>query len=227
MYPSLVSVKVVRVQVDDAGGASSAALVVPRRTRAMFVLAHGAGTTRTHESLVLLQESLESESIASLAFNFAYSEAGRRRPDPMPRLERAYRGAFAFARARARRRRWPLLAGGRSMGGRVATHLAAQGEAIDGLVLLGYPLHPADEPAKLRRAHLPQVRCPALFLSGTRDRLATPRLLTAAVKAMPDARLVWLEKADHGLDRAGWSRADTAAEVARIIGSFVSERFAA
>ena len=202
--------------IDDVGSETSATLVEPRGARALVVLAHGAGTTRRHESIVLLQDAFAREKIASLAFNFAYTEAGKRPPDPMPRLERAYRGALTFARGRKRKARL-LLAGGRSMGGRVATHLAAQGEPLDGLVLLGYPLHPAGEPRKLRAEHLARVRCRTLFISGTRDRLATPRLLEAAVKRMPRARLHWLEGADHGLDGRGRSRDDVAREVARLV----------
>lgn len=208
-----------RVAADDEGGTTSATLVEPRGARALFVLAHGAGTTRTHESLVLLQDALAAEKVATLAFNFPYSDGRKRRPpDPMPRLERSFRGALAFARGRRRR---PLLAGGRSMGGRVATHLAAQGERLDGLVLLGYPLHPAGQPAKLRREHLALVRCRSLFISGTRDALATRDLLEDAVGTMKRARLVWLEGADHGLDGRGRTRADVAALVARTIAEWL------
>jgi predicted alpha/beta-hydrolase family hydrolase len=218
VYPLSVRARGIRVKVDDEGGETSGALVSPRRPRALLVLAHGAGTTRRHESLVLLQDALAARGLASLTFNFPYSEAGRRRPDPMPRLERAYEGALAFARGRRTR---PLLAGGRSMGGRVATHLAARGAALDGLVLLGYPLHPRGEPEKLRTEHLPRVACRTLFISGTKDDLATPRLLEKAVRSMPDARLHWIEGADHGLDRRGVSRAERAAEVARLVDEWI------
>jgi predicted alpha/beta-hydrolase family hydrolase len=211
-----VGARLVHFAIDDEGSRTSATLVEPRGARALLVLAHGAGTTRRHESLVLLQDALAREKIASLAFNFAYTEAGKKAPDPMPRLERAYRGALAFARGRpASRRR--LLAGGRSMGGRVATHLAAQGEPLGGLVLLGYPLHPADEPKKLRTEHLPRVACRTLFISGSKDRLATPRLLERAVRSMPSARLHWLEGADHGLEGRRRTREDVAREVARLV----------
>jgi predicted alpha/beta-hydrolase family hydrolase len=200
---------------DDEGGKTSGSLVLPRSARALLVLAHGAGTTRTHESLVLLQDALARRKVATLTFNFPYTEKGRKAPDSMPKLERCYEGALAFARKRRVR---PLLAGGRSMGGRVATHLAARGEAIDGLVLLGYPLHPAGEPGKLRREHLPRIECPCLFVSGTRDKLATRSLLVKAVKSMKRARLLWLEGADHGLDRGRkGDRRTTMEEVADAI----------
>jgi predicted alpha/beta-hydrolase family hydrolase len=209
------------VKVDDAGHETSGALVEPRGARALFVCAHGAGTNRRYESLVLLQQALAAEKIASLTFNFPYAEAKKKRgPDRMPVLERAYEGALDLARSR---RKTLLLAGGRSMGGRVATHLAARGAKLDGLVLLGYPLHPAGTPDKLRAEHLPRVACPTLFISGTRDKLATRKLLEAAVARMKRARLVWIEGADHGLDLRRESRARVAARVARLIAEWLPQ----
>ena len=168
--------QVMSIVVDDAGRTTTARLTGPDRgkSRALLVLGHGAGGSRSTESIARLQDALAPLAIRSLAFNFPYAEAGRRRPDPMARLERAYRGAIEHARS-LKEDGERLFAGGRSMGGRVATHLAASGEALDGLVLLGYPLHPAGRPEKLRAEHLSRIGCPLLFISGTRDKLADLR----------------------------------------------------
>jgi predicted alpha/beta-hydrolase family hydrolase len=219
-YPARVSV--VRIEVDDQGNETSASLREPRSHRAFFVLGHGAGGDRKQESLVRFQDALYRRGLASLVFNFPYSEKGTKRPDPMPRLERAYLGAVAFARGRLRPGE-PLFAGGRSMGGRVATHLAAAGEPLAGLVLLGYPLHAAGKPEKLRVEHLPRIRVPLLFISGTRDALA-PRAMLARTVSELGARIHWIEGADHGLDlpkRAGRDRASVAAEAADVVVSWI------
>jgi predicted alpha/beta-hydrolase family hydrolase len=134
----------------------------------------------------------------------------------MPVLERAYAAALAHAR-KSLRKGEPLLAGGRSMGGRVATHLAAAGEPLAGLVLLGYPLCGGGDPAKLRAEHLPRIRCPLLFISGTSDELAPRALLEEHVGALSRAKLHWIEGADHGLDlprSAGRDRISVARECA-------------
>jgi uncharacterized protein len=133
------------------------------------VLAHGAGTDLTSSLLCAAGRGLAERGHPVLTFNFAYSEAGSRRPDPPARLEQAMRDAAGLAREQMGDR--PLVLGGRSMGGRIASQVAAQGEPCDGLLLLGYPLHPAGKPEQLRTAHWPQLRVPALFVHGDRDRL--------------------------------------------------------
>lgn len=157
----------------DTAGATSA--------RAALVLAHGAGTDMTSPLLRGLARALAEHGHPVLLFNFAYTEAGRKAPDPMARLESCYRDVVAVARERLDGR--PLVLGGRSMGGRVASHLAAQGEPCDGLVFLGYPLHPprrAGVPVpddRLRTAHWADLRTPMLFVQGDRDTLADLALL--------------------------------------------------
>lgn len=206
----------------DTKARVSASLVGPRRaSRATLVLGHGAGGDRSQESLVLLQTALARADVRSLVFNFPYSEAKRRVPDRMPVLERAYRAALEDARARLGRGE-PLFAGGRSLGGRVATHLAAEGEPLAGLVLLGYPLRSASDPKKVRAEHLPRIECPLLFVSGTRDALAPRAVLRRHVRALGSrATLHWVKDADHGLDlprRSGRDRVAVAEECAdRIV----------
>jgi predicted alpha/beta-hydrolase family hydrolase len=220
-----MSMIILRIILDRRRGGSGDEVTArfvdaPSRPRALLVLGHGAGGNRSTESIVLLQDALAEKGVRSLAFNFPYAEAGRRRPDSMPRLEQAYAAALGHARSLLARGEL-LLTGGRSMGGRVATHLAAAGSAQDGLVLLGYPLHPAGRPASLRVAHLPSVRAPMLFISGTKDKLAERGLLASAVAGLGDrARLHWIEGADHGLDlpkRARKDRRVVAEEVGQVI----------
>jgi predicted alpha/beta-hydrolase family hydrolase len=215
----------IRFRADDEGRETSASLEGPRgRARATLVLGHGAGGDRRQESLVLLQGELARRSVRTLVFNFPYAEARRRRPDRAPVLERAFRNALERARGLVSRGE-PLFAGGRSLGGRIATHLAAAGEPLAGLVLLGYPLHPAGEPSKLRVEHWPRIPCPVLFVSGTKDRLAPRELLSRHVATLGDrAKLHWIEGADHGLDlgrRSGRDRADVARECADEIVAWI------
>lgn len=187
---------------------TSAQLWSPARDRpgkAGLVLAHGAGTSMSNPLLLAVAQALAAQGHPVLLFNFAYTEAGRKAPDPMTRLEACYRAVVAVARRRFGAR--PLVLGGRSMGGRVASHLAAQGEACDGLVFLGYPLHPprragAQVPdERLRTAHWPGLRVPCLFVQGDRDALAGLALLererAARLTAAPSTVHV-VAGGDHG-----------------------------
>ena len=128
-------------------------------------------------------------------FDFPYRGRGSRRPDPMPVLQAAYAEAVEQARREYGARR--LILGGRSMGGRVATLLAAGGFACDALLLFAYPLHPEGKPDKLRDAHLPSIRVPVLCVNGTRDALCRRDLMDQVVGKMAGWRMVWLEGARH------------------------------
>jgi predicted alpha/beta-hydrolase family hydrolase len=129
-------------------------------------------------------------------FDFPYRERGSRRPDPMPVLQEAF--AEAVEQARRERAAPRLVLGGRSMGGRVATMLAAQGFACDALLLFAYPLHPDGKPEKLRDAHLPAIRVPVMCVNGTRDRLCRPELMEEVLKrVVAPWRMHWLEGAGH------------------------------
>ena len=139
--------------------------------------------------------ALEARGIEVVRFNFPYRERGSKLPDRMPELK----AAFA-AVAEPLRRSGKLILGGRSMGGRVATMLAADGFACDGLLLFAYPLHPAGRPEKLRDAHLPAIRVPVLCFNGTKDALCTRELMDRALKSVStDWQQQWLEGADHSL----------------------------
>jgi predicted alpha/beta-hydrolase family hydrolase len=142
--------------------------------------------------------ALEPLGIEVVRFNFAYRERGSRRPDPMPELRARYEAVVAGARENLGNR--PLIIGGRSMGGRVATMLAADGYACDALLLFAYPLHPAGQPEKLRDAHLPRIRAPVLCFNGTRDALCRRDLMERALQSVTAPwRMHWLEGADHSL----------------------------
>ena len=162
------------------------------------VLAHGAGNDMHNPFLSAIHLGLAERGFLSLKFNFPYTEQGRKAPDRMPRLEATWRAVLAALRADPRLAPGRLILGGKSMGGRVASHLAAGGEPCDGLVFLGYPLHPAGKPEQLRDAHLHAIACPMLFIQGTRDPLCRLELLLPVLARVGTrARLYRIEGGDH------------------------------
>jgi len=172
----------------------------PSASGALFVLAHGAGGSSQDPLLAAVCAELAARGHGTLRFDFAYRELGHKLPDRTDKLLATYRAVLGWARARLSPAR--VIAGGKSMGGRMTSQAQAKA-AMDGvaaLVFLGFPLHPAGAPATERARHLATVTVPMLFISGTRDDLATPSLLRPVVAALPGARLVELEGADHGLD---------------------------
>ena len=155
-------------------------------------------------------------------FNFPYRDKGSARPDPMPVLKEAI--AAAAARVREGRK---LLIGGRSMGGRAASMLAAEGFACDGLLLFAYPLHPAGQPEKLRDAHLAKIGVPVLCFNGTRDALCTRELMDAAVGRLPNWTMCWLEGADHSfrvLKSSGRTETQVYEAIGRVTRDWLSEK---
>lgn len=164
----------------------------------VVVLGHGAGSDLTNPVLCAVGRGLALQGVPVLTFNFAYAEAGLKRPDPPARLLAAFGDAIALARERLGARR-PLVTGGRSMGGRIATLLAAEGTPCDGLLLLGYPLHQAGRPERLRTDHWPALRAPLLFISGDRDRLCDLALLASerAARLTAPSRVHVVAGGDH------------------------------
>ena len=171
----------------------------------VLVLAHGAGSGMRTPFMTGFAEAAGRLGVATLRFEFPYMRAGRRAPDRAPVLVEAWREAYAEATAGARGR--PVLAGGKSMGGRMASMAAAEGMPAAGLVFLGYPLHPPGRPDRIRDAHLGDVSCPMLFLQGSRDAFARPDLL-AAVVARLGARATYVEipGGDHSFRVPGGPR---------------------
>lgn len=178
----------------------------PGRERAgvVVVLAHGAGAGHDHPFMVGTASALARRGLDVVTFNFPYKEAGRRVPDRAATLEGCYLAVIAAVRSRLGAPPAPLVIGGKSLGGRMASHVAAHhAEAagpLAGLVFLGYPLHPPDRPAQLRAAHLPLVRPPMLFVQGERDPFGTPAELAPVVAALgPRAELLAVPGGDHSL----------------------------
>jgi uncharacterized protein len=181
----------------------------------LFVAAHGAGGSHADRSMVAAARALHAAGLGSLRFNFPYRERKSGRPDPMPTLTATIAAVVDAARAELAPR--AIIIGGRSMGGRAASMLAADGFACDGLLLLAYPLHPPGQPTKLRDAHLPAIRVPVLCCSGTRDTFCDRTLMERAIATVrTDWTMRWLEGADHGfhvLKSSGRTDADVLAEV--------------
>jgi predicted alpha/beta-hydrolase family hydrolase len=163
-------------------------------SKAVFVAAHGAGSHMDHRSMLQLAQVLRARGFDVVRFNFLYREKGSRAPDRMPKLQACI--AAVVARAREEGDAKKLVIGGRSMGGRAASMLAAEGFACDGLLLFAYPLHPAGQPEKLRDAHLPQIKVPVLCVNGTRDALCRRDLMERAIANLA-WQMHWLEGKDH------------------------------
>jgi uncharacterized protein len=200
-------------ELEVAGAATSASL--HGRGSTLVVLGHGAGGNRRNPMLRALAEALAASGRAACLYNFSYAEKGTRRPDPPSVLEATTRAAAAFARAATGARH--IVHGGRSMGGRIASQVVAGGERADGLVYLGYPLHPPGQFEKRREAHLPGIAAPQLFVQGTRDAFAREDLLLALMDRLsPRAELHRVAGADHSFavpKRSGRSPEDVLAEV--------------
>jgi predicted alpha/beta-hydrolase family hydrolase len=181
----------------------------------VVVLGHGAGGNRRNPMLVALAEALAASGRAALLYNFRYSEAGSRRPDPPAVLEATTRDAAALALAASGARL--IVHGGRSMGGRIASQVVAAGERANGLAFLGYPLHPPGRFEERREAHLPAIAAPMLFVQGTRDAFAREDLLLALLERLgPRAALHRVRDADHSFGvrkRSGRTPDDVLAEV--------------
>ena len=171
----------------------------PSRRAATLILAHGAGAPQSSVFMVDFARGLARRGCQAVTFNFPYTEQGRRLPDRAPTLEACFRDVIAAIRARADLATGPLVIGGKSMGGRIASHLAAQGLAdLAGLVALGYPLHPPGRPEQLRAEHLARIRPPILIVQGSRDAFGTPEELRPALAPLgATATLHVVEGGDH------------------------------
>ena len=196
MSPSLAASER-RLQVSKSVEVS-ALLVSPARPDALYVLAHGAGAGMRHAFMETMAARLAARGIATLRYQFPYVENGSRRIDPEPLLLDTVRAAVAMGREAAGG--VTLIAGGKSMGGRMSSRAAAASplEDVAGLAFLGFPLHPAGQPGISRAEHLAKVSVPLLFLQGTRDTLAKLPLLRPVVdKLGARATLHIVEHADH------------------------------
>ncbi|MEP6608434.1 MAG: alpha/beta family hydrolase [Burkholderiaceae bacterium] len=176
----------------------SGLLCAPAHARACYVLAHGAGAGMRHPFLNALSTGLANRRIATLRYQFPFMERGLRRPDSPSVAHAAVRAAIATASDRMPA--VPLFAGGKSFGGRMTSQAQAATALpqLRGLIFVGFPLHPANKPSQARAEHLSSVRCPMLFLQGTRDELADVALISDLVAVLGDrATLRLFEGADH------------------------------
>ena len=214
----------------ELGGHPALALV-PADARALLVLAHGAGAGMRHAWMEAVASAIAARAVAVVRFDFPSMAAGKHRPDSPAVATAAVRAVVEASAAR-----WPalpLFAGGKSFGGRMTTTAQAQGPlpAVRGLVLLGFPLHPAGEPSITRAAHLAAIELPMHFVSGDRDALAPPDLLTGVLGGLgAKASRHVVVGADHGFavgKRDPRGPAGVLAEIADAVSSFVLARGAA
>jgi predicted alpha/beta-hydrolase family hydrolase len=184
------------VELPSGAKTSAVAYTASASAAPFLVLAHGAGADQRHRFLVDAAEGLAARGVDVITFNFLYTEAKRRAPDRNDALEACWSGVLAWA---LRRARGPVFLGGKSMGGRIASQIAAKDAPnVAGLVFLGYPLHPPAAPERLRDKHLPDVKAPMLFVQGTRDAFGTPEELSPiVVRCHPGTRVLVIEGGDH------------------------------
>jgi uncharacterized protein len=182
----------------DAAARVSGLLLAPAKAKACYVLAHGAGAGMAHPFMEAVALELGERGIATLRYQFPYMEERSRRPDP-PRIAHAAVRA-AVEEAGRRLPKLPLVAGGKSFGGRMTSQAQAASPlpGVRGLAFLGFPLHPAGRPSDERARHLLDVQIPMLFLQGTRDDLASLDLLRPLIRGLgARATLKLFEDADH------------------------------
>jgi predicted alpha/beta-hydrolase family hydrolase len=206
----------------EAGAATiSAVLLVPAQARACYVFAHGAGAGMTHAFMETAAAGLSARGIATLRYQFPYMEKGGKRPDPPAIAHSAVRAAVAEA-ARVCPG-LPLIAGGKSFGGRMTSQAQAKTplQGVVGLAFFGFPLHPAGKPSTDRADHLTEVHIPMLFLQGSNDKLAELNLLEPVVARLrPLASLHLVEAADHSFHVPARSGRDDREVMEEILDAF-------
>jgi predicted alpha/beta-hydrolase family hydrolase len=209
------------------GEQTTSAIVDPAGTGAgtVFVCAHGAGGNMDDRGVRATARALQARDITVVRFNFLYREQHRGRPDRMPVLTDTFAAVVAHTRAELSPGR--LVIGGRSMGGRAASMMAADGFDADGLLLLAYPLHPVGHPEKPRDAHLPRIRMPVLCFNGTRDAFCTRELMERALKRVTAPwEMRWIDGADHAFHvprASGRTDSDVVDEIARVSRRWIAE----
>jgi len=193
------------VSINDQDSVTALLYLAPKKQRAgmTVILGHGAGAGQLHPFMRLFASGLAARGFDTMTFNFIYMEQGRHVPDPKAKLEACYRAVIEAAQKHKNLKRNRVVIGGKSMGGRIASQVAASPESADNiaaLVFLGYPLHPPGRPDKLRDAHLPQITAPMLFVQGSRDAFGTTDELRAVIERFHlHATLYPIEGGDHSL----------------------------
>lgn len=196
-----------KLAVNERGSTTALLYAAPKQKRVgtTFVLGHGAGGNQTSAIMSMFAFGLAARGLDVMTFNFLYTEQGRGAPDPKAKLEACYRAVIEGAVKHKKLKGNRLVIGGKSMGGRIASQVAADQAALPqisdwlaGLVFLGYPLHPPGKPEQMRDQHLKNIRAPMLFMQGSRDAFGTPDELQAVIKRdhLP-ATLYVIEGGDH------------------------------
>jgi predicted alpha/beta-hydrolase family hydrolase len=217
-----------KFRVTQEMGEVSAELARPKDARWLLVLAHGAGAGMRHAFMENVARELASVQVATFRYQFPYMEKRHGRPDPPAVLTATVRAAICAASQAAPD--LPLLAGGKSLGGRMTSLAMAEEpvETVRGIVFFGFPLHPAGQPGTKRAEHLARVAVPMLFLQGTRDALADLNLLRPVCEPLgPRATLHVIDTADHSfhvLKRSGKNDAEVLREMARTVATWADSQ---
>lgn len=209
-------------KIETPAGPVSAALALPKNADSLLFLANGAGADMHSDFMSFVADGLAANGVAVCRFNFCYQEKGRKTPDRQALLEETF-GAVIEKIAPS----WdgPTVLGGKSMGGRIASHLAASGQVTDGLVFFGYPLHPPGRPERLRDAHLHDVKVPMLFIEGTRDPFCPLETLEKVRTDLPSrTEVAVIDDGDHSFKvrkSSGRSLEDAWTEVITVASSWI------
>lgn len=215
----------------EVGGETTSAIYDPGEgdviADSVFVCAHGAGGSMLDGGMQKTARALVARGVNVVRFNFLYREKKSSRPDQMPKLQACLAAVVEKVRGELAPAR--LVIGGRSMGGRAASMMAAEGYDCDALLLYAYPLHPAGQPAKLRDAHLSRIKVPVLCFNGTRDALCTPELMNKALETVQtDWTMHWIEGADHSfhvLKSSGRTDPEVMDEIATLSSEWMASLF--
>ncbi len=199
--PEPTQAEQVTVTINDRDSVTAMLYAAAKKDRAgiTLLLGHGAGGNQMSSFMRVFAGGMADRGFDAMTFNFLYSEQGRGAPDPKAKLESCYRSVIQAALGLKKLKANHLIIGGKSMGGRIASQVAAaEGSQISGLVFLGYPLHPPGKPEQLRDAHLKDIRAPMLFVQGSRDAFGTPDELRAVIQRdrLP-ATLQVIDGGDH------------------------------
>jgi hypothetical protein len=215
------------IQIDVESSQVSGILTQPEESKALYIMAHGAGAGMRHEFMERFSRLFFDRGVAVLRYQFPYMEAGSRRPDRAPLCMATVQAVLSAADRLELG--LPIFAGGKSMGGRMTSMAAAEFGLPDvrGLIFLGFPLHPAGKDGIQRSEHLHNVSHPMFFLQGTRDKLADMTLMTGVIDSLSTAQMFVVEGADHGfqvLKRSGLVQADVESKMADAVVTFLQEQ---
>jgi predicted alpha/beta-hydrolase family hydrolase len=212
--------KSLSLKVSSVIGTVSAESIIPKQPKAVMTIAHGAGAGMNHEFMVTLARSLAEQGIASMRFNFPFTENKKGRPDSPAVAHQTIKAAID--KAKKLFPKVPLFVAGKSFGGRMTSQYMStdHNDAVRGIIFYGFPLHAPGKPSIERAEHLKDVQSPMLFLQGSRDEFSTWKLITKVCSSLPLAELIKIEGANHGF-KAG--KRDVISELASITSDWVNK----